>query len=216
VPLLLTFRPRLGFGWLTTDQEALSPREQFAGAFELGLARGGFRLLGGFDLRDYRRPYRDPNPGPAGLTAGVDLDEQLFGGRVVAGYDLGPRIGLADRELHLTPYGGLQLRQYVNDVYPATAFGTTVGAQGGLLLARGLQLGVLGEYSYNLGQHLFSAPESLEGALLGLARYGAELGFRFGERTLLTVGYEGSWLALEHGRLVEHLALLSLTFGLEL
>lgn len=212
-PQRLEIAPEVGFGWLDPGVEGDRLSESLSWGLGLAVRRGGLAIRGAFRHRVYDRTYVRPGPPPPGAEqeAQIDLDEQSVQGELTAGFDLAPALGWGFRALSLEAYGGVLTRAYINDLFPANLLGVVTGAQAGLRVATGLrfQLGV--DYTYDLGPQLFDPPTSLAGSPLGLLRHRAALLLQFPPAAQLTLGYAGSWLAMEHEDVLEHLALLNLT-----
>ncbi len=210
----LRVAPEVGFGWQLQELDSGDQDQLFRYGLQVDYQMNEMRVRGSLQHMLYTRTYLGAgvNIDGQGLQQ-IAVDEQAIHAEAAFVYDLAEPLEVAWRDLSLGLYGGLQTRQLINDVFPATLFGVLTGAEGGLWLARDLRFTASVDYTHNLGRLLLSPESSSFGDALGLMRYGGAVGMYFKRDTMFSIGYQGTWIALEKADFLENAFVVSLSMA---
>lgn len=206
--------PEAGFGWQLQELEPGDDDQTLRYGLGFEYQMEEMRVRAQVQHMLYERTYlgTGANLDGQGLQQ-VTVDEQAIHGEATFYYDIAEPLEVAWRDLALGLYGGLQARQLVNDVFPVTLMGVVTGAESSLWLARNLRFTANVDYTHNLGRMILDQETSSFGDTLGLMRFGGAVGLYFERDTMFSVGYQGTWMAMEKADFIESAVVMSLSMA---
>lgn len=216
----LVIAPSSTFGLLVEDAFGGQPDQTVGAGLSVGWHYGDMVVQLEGEWQMHERTYLAEGAGPDGGAPLARVEEHSAYGAATFHYDFANLAGVDFRDFAFGPYGGLLGRQLINDIYPSLLAGVLVGAEVGIDVGRGLRFDAGVDYTHHIGRFFLDEAlgetASRHGKQLGWLRWRGAFGLFQDELTALSLGYQGSWLALEHTNTYDHTAKLELSLALPL